>query len=654
MPSASWKLNERQLRALQDICDTFCPAGDGLRSARDLGVAEALAEAVALNPRSAERRQLALLLSLWDSPVMGAVGGAGPKRFSSLSEDGREQILRSWCDSGSTQRRAAFQALRKGALLFYYMLPGTGGPRNPAWDAIGYDGPLGQLAQAPAKALSPTPIERDTTLECDVVIVGSGAGGGAAAGVLAGAGLDVIVVEGGDYYDDRDFDGSELGALTRYYMGAPNATHDQSVGLIAGSCLGGGTVVNYSTSFRTPDEVRSEWAGHGVPAFTSDDYTASLDSVCERLGVNQEHNDPSTREQKLQEGCVELGWHVDAMPRGVRQCAQGKECGYCGLGCRVGAKQSVVKTWLADAHQAGTRLIVRTRVDRVALRDGAARGIEGRTVDGHRLEISARAVIAACGAIHTPALLKRSGLQNPNIGKHLRLHPATAVFGVFEEELRPWEGVMQALYSDQHRDLDGGYGLKYETAANHPHLFLQFAPWRGRQEHFTLMEGLSRSVPIGVLLRDRDGGEVRVGRDGEPVVRYRLSEYDAGHLRTGIDGAAQILEAAGARRIFSAQNRWVAYDPGTSGSRERFMSEADSTGYGPGQVVLGSFHIMGSVRVGGSPASSACDPTGQTWDVRDLYVMDGSSFPTASGVNPQISIQAIAHMNARALAERLS
>ena len=188
----------------------------------------------------------------------------------------------------------------------------------------------------------------------------------------------MIVVETGDYYDDKDFDGSELGAITRYYMGAPNATHDQSVSLIAGSCLGGGTVVNYSTSFRTPDEVRAEWAATGVPAFTSDQYTASLDAVCDRLGVSQEYNDPSTREQKLQEGCVKLGWHVDAMPRGVRQCAQGKECGYCGLGCRVGAKQSVVKTWLADAHGAGTRLVVRTRVDSVQIRTGRPTGSAAR------------------------------------------------------------------------------------------------------------------------------------------------------------------------------------------------------------------------------------------------------------------------------------
>ncbi|HEY1508686.1 MAG TPA: GMC family oxidoreductase N-terminal domain-containing protein [Solirubrobacteraceae bacterium] len=646
-------LTRRQRRALEQICDAFCPSGDGLPSASELGVPDAVLAALARNPRASERKQLATLLSLWDSVALGALGGAGLKRWRALSADQRERVLLAWADSRAPQRRAVFQALRKAALLFYYMLPGPGGARNPAWDAVGYDGPLGTLPDARPKALTTVPLDgRDIELDCDVVIVGSGAGGGATAAVLTQAGLDVIVVESGDYYDDQDFDGSELGAITRYYMAAPTATHDQSVGLIAGACLGGGTVVNYTTSFRTPDEIRSEWASHGVPAFTSEDYTASLDAVCERLGVSQEYNDPSTREQKLRDGCIKLGWHVDAMPRGVRNCAQGKECGYCGLGCRVGAKQSVVKTWLSDAHAGGAKLVVRSRVRKVVVEGGTARGIIGVTADGRRLTIRSRAVVAACGAIHTPALLRRSGLQNANIGKHLRLHPAGVVFGVFDEELKPWEGVMQALYSDQFRDLDDGYGLKYETAAQHPHLFVPFAPWRGAREHFGLMEAISSTVPIGVLLRDRDGGEVRVGRDGEPVVRYKLSEFDADHLRTGIDGAAQMLEAAGARRVFSSHAKWVGYEPAT-GTRSQFMSDADSAGYGAGQVVLNSFHIMGSARMGGSPATSACDPTGQTWEVRGLYVLDGSSFPSASGVNPQISIQAIAHMCARGLAAHL-
>ncbi len=648
------QLTARQRRALEEICDTFCPSADGVMRASQLGVPEALIEALAKNPRLSEQKQLQMLLGLWDTPVMGALGGAGFKRFGRMSAHERERVLLSWAGSRAPQRRAVFQALRKGALLFYYMLPGPDGGRNPAWDAIGYDGPLGRLEGAPAKALTVTEVDRDTTLTCDVVIVGSGAGGGATAAVLAAAGLDVIVLEAGGYYDDQDFDGSELGAITRYYMAAPAGTVDQSVGLIAGSCLGGGTVVNYTTSFRTPDEVRAEWASFGVPAFTSEDYTASLNAVTERLGVSQEYNEPSSRERKLQEGCVKLGWHIDAMPRGVRRCAQGKECGYCGLGCRVGAKQSVVKTWLRDAHEAGTRLIVGTKVARVLTEAGAATGVTGLTAAGHHLTVRSRAVVVACGALHTPALLKRSGLKNPNIGKNLRLHPATAVFGVFDEELKPWEGVMQALYSDQYRDLHDGYGLKYETAANHPHLFLQFSPWLGARQHFEMMQALSSTTPIGVLLRDRDGGEVRVGRDGEPMVRYKLSSFDADHLRTGIDGAAQILEAAGAQRIYSSHAKWVGYEPGRSGSRQQFMADADAAGYGAGQCPLSSFHIMGSARMGGTPASSVCDPTGQTWELRDLYVCDGSTFPTASGVNPQISIQAIAHMNSKGLAAKLT
>jgi choline dehydrogenase-like flavoprotein len=485
-------------------------------------------------------------------------------------------------------------------------------------------------------------------------VVGSGAGGGTAAGVLAAAGLDVVVLESGDYYDDEDFDGGELEGYARMYMyGGGAATHDQSVGLLAGSCLGGGTTINYTTSFRTPDDVCEEWASHGVPAFTSEEYGRSLDAVCERLGVNQEHNSPSAREEVLQRGLTELGWHSDFMPRNVRGCEQGKLCGYCNYGCRLGAKQSTVKTWLKDAHAAGTRILVRTRAEKVVVEGGSATGVEARTDDGHRVSVRARAVVAACGAIHTPALLRRSGLENANIGKHLRLHPATVIWGVFDEEVRPWEGTMQAIYSDQHRFLDDGYGVKYETAAIHPSLLVVFSPWRGSREHARIMGALPNSVPIGVLLRDRDGGEVRVDRQGNPVVRYGLSDYDVRHVRRGVAGAAEIHEAAGAQRIFSSHSREVSYAPGREGSRERFLSDADACGWDAGHCTYGSFHIMGSARMGGSPETSACNPRGETWEVRDLYVCDASAFPTASGVNPMISIESIAHMNAAGIADAL-
>ena len=503
--------------------------------AQTFGVSDAVIGLTIVAVGTAERRQLVQLLGRWDTPLLTALGGGGLRRFSALDQAVRERVLLSWCDSRLPQRRTAFQALRKGSLFVSYMLPKPDGSPNPVWEAMGFPGPLGKKADAPPKPLKPLEIAADTDLSCDVVVVGSGAGGGTAAGVLAAAGLDVVVLEMGGYYDDADFDGSEVTALTGLYLGAPQASHDQSVGLLAGSCLGGGTVVNYSTSFRTPDDVREEWASHGVPTFAGEEYTRSLDAVVERLGVNLDHNKPSRRDEIMRAGCDALGWHIDAMPRNVRGCEQGKECGYCGLGCRIGAKQSVTKTWLADAAGAGARLVVNTRAERVIIESGAARGIEARTLDGRRVTVRSRAVVAACGALHTPALLRRSGLDNANIGKHLKLHPATVVMARYEDEVRPWEGVMQALYSDQHRDLDNGYGVKYETAPIQPHLAVTFVPWRGARVHRELMEATQFTSGIGVLVRDRDGGEVRVGRDGQPVVRYHLSAYDVGHLRTGLD-----------------------------------------------------------------------------------------------------------------------
>jgi choline dehydrogenase-like flavoprotein len=339
------------------------------------------------------------------------------------------------------------------------------------------------------------------------------------------------------------------------------------------------------------------------------------------------------------------------MPRDVLGCDP-HDCGWCGFGCRRGAKQSTLKTWLADAFGDGARILVRTQARRVMFEGGAASGVEAWTSDGHRVTVRARAVVAAAGAIQTPALLRRSGLQSPQIGRNLRLHPATGVFGLFEEEIRPWEGTLQAIYSDERRDLDGGYGVKYETTALHPSLFAAFAPWRSAEQYREISGGLRRVSLVGVLLRDHGLGDVRVGRDGEPVVRYRLTEADVRHVRTGVDGAAQILESAGARTIASAHSRYVSYEPGR-GSRERFVAEADACGWGAGRCVFYSFHLMGSARMGGSPSASACNPEGETWEAENLVVVDGSTFPTASGVNPMVTIEAIAHMNASALAARL-
>ncbi|WP_167001493.1 GMC family oxidoreductase N-terminal domain-containing protein [Mumia sp. ZJ430] len=647
------ELTAKQRAALTAICDTFAP-GDGgeIPSASALG-AVAIVEGMAMhNPRKAESEQLARLLGLWDSPAFGLALGIGPRRFSRASQDKRERALIAMSDSRLPQKRALFQALKGAATLGYYLAPGPTG-RSPLWDAMGYPGPLGHRTDAAPPPLSPTTPDRAVTLECDVVVVGSGAGGGVAAAVLAAAGHDVVVIEKGAYYDDGDFDGGELNGLTTLYAPGPVGTAEGQLSILSAQCLGGGTVVNYTTSFRTPDHVREEWAGLGVPQFATDEYARSLDAVWDRLGVNQNHNAISSRDVILERGLTRLGWHVDEMPRNVKGCDNGVECGRCGMGCRLGAKQSTAKTWLVDAEQAGARLLTGVDVRTVTRAGDLATGVEGVTADGHPVVVRARAVVVAGGSLQTPALLRRSGLTNPNIGRHLRLHPATAIWGSFEDEVRPWEGGIQTRYSNEHADLDGsGYGVIYETAATNPALGVAFMSWRGADTHRDRMLNLAHLSGVGVITRDQDSGEVKVGKDGEPVVHYRLSGRDEQRLREGVAGAARIVESAGALTMFSGHQAGFTWQRGSE-SVEDFVARCDAAGYGPGRCAMAALHLMGSVRMGGSADTSPLDPDGASWEIPNLVVADASCFPTASGVNPMISIEAIAHMNATRLAARL-
>jgi choline dehydrogenase-like flavoprotein len=544
-------------------------------------------------------------------------------------------------------RREAFHALRKLTMLAY-----ASGPEARAiWDAIGYPGPIGALADPSPATVVTLDVGGDARLSCDVVVVGSGAGGAVAAAVLARAGLDVVVVEMGEHLTDGDFDGDEARGLADAYLeGGAAQTRDGSVALLAGSCLGGGTVVNYTTSFATPQDVRAEWASHGVAAFASAAFDDSLARVSSRIGVSCDEGRPSRRDELLRRGLDALGWHVDAIPRNTVGCDQGASCGYCGYGCRLGAKQSTLKTFLPDAVAAGARVLVRTRVTRILHARGAATGVEARTADGHAVTIAARTVVLAAGALHTPVLIQRSGLANPRVGRGLRVHPVLPVFGLFDEDVAPWTGTMQALYSDQHRDLHGGYGVKYETAAVHPALVAAFLPWRSAATHAAVLRRISRLSPVGILLRDHGAGTVGTTREGEPDVRYAVSALDAAHLRVGVEGAARILEEAGARWIGSTHVGAPSYEPGRAGARDSFLAAVDRDGFGAGKVGLVSFHLMGSAAMGGSASTSACDPEGALRGVRGVVVCDGSTFPTASGVNPMVTIEAIADMNARALA----
>lgn len=641
----------RQVRAMGLIADTFASGGDGVPSPTEVGTHQLALEIAATNPRAGEVRQLKGLLDLWDTRGMGMALSGRPRRFSELSQAEREQVLLSLSDSKVGAKRALFQGLKTASLFPYYMKGGPG-----LWDEMGYSGPLGVRTDAPEPAITPLPVDRDIALSCDVVVVGSGAGGGTAAGVLAAAGLDVVVLEAGGHHDERHFDGGEETGFLQLYTLAPQTTAEGQVALVAGRGLGGGTVVNYTTSFRTPDHVREEWAAQGAKQFATEEYAASMDAVCARLGVNTDHDKAAPRDAILERGARALGWDVAAMPRNVLGCDQDVECGRCGMGCRIGAKQSTARTWLEDAAAAGARILTGVNVRTVATSFGRATGVEGVATGGHHVRVRARAVVVAAGAIQTPALLQRSGLTNPNVGRHLRLHPATAVWGRMSEPVDGWVGAMQSRYVDAMTDLDGkGYGVLFETAPLTPGFGTGFVNWRGSDDFRRRMVELKHTLGVAVIVRDRDpGGTVQIGRDGEPVVRYKLSPRDTDHLVQGLVGGARIAEAAGADWIASTHHRTVSYAPGRRGSAETFEADLRTAGAAPATMALAALHIMGSARMGGSADTSAVDPDGQAWDVQGLYVADGSCFPTASGVNPMISIESIAHMTATRLAARLT
>jgi long-chain-alcohol oxidase len=635
-------LSEGARASLDAICDTFVPGENGLPSATGIHVPDVILGAMGGNPSAEVRDGFAGLIEGWDSG------------FASSSKEDRERLLIDWCDSDDVMQRAAFQALRKLTMVMYYSLPWQGEGKNPVDEAIGYPGPHGKLKNAPPKTIKPLEITEDTELDCDVVIVGSGAGGGTAAGVLAKEGLDVVVVEAGGYFSEEDFDGAELDGYVKLYLGGGGVpTPDQSIGLLAGFCLGGGTTVNYTWCFRPPDHVRKDWTDRfGLGDWAGQDFDESLDAVWDRIGVNSENSMPSLRDERFRDGLAKLGWDSQVMQRNAVGCTE-EICGQCHYGCPLGAKQSTFKTWLQDAHDAGARIVVNAPVETVLIEGGEAKGVEATTADGHKLTVRARAVAAAAGAINTPALLVRSGLDNPNVGKNLMIHPVLLVWAMFEQEILPWTGVFGSTFCDEFLDMGEGYGVKYMHASAHPSDLAVFAPWRGASDHSELMQSLRYTGGFGILQRARDAGEVVVSADGLPAPIWHLSDFDRDVMRKGLDGMTQVLEAGGARRIYTSHAGWVSYDPG-NGGREQMLKAADDYGWGPAQVTLGSFHLMGTAHMSGTRETSVCDPTGEAWDAKNLFVVDGAVLPTALGVNPMITIEAAAHKIARGMAAKLS
>jgi long-chain-alcohol oxidase len=658
-------LTDRQRTVLRAVCDTLLPNivrdddphayyATGALAAGTPARVEKMFEQLG-NP--SDRARLKILLDLLDLAPANLFQGAGFRSFARMSPTSREALLRAWAHSSIAVKRAGFQALKRLCHVAHFCWPAAGGT-HPAWRAVGYPGPLPQPASA-SDAVPAMTLVCDTSLDCDAVIVGSGAGGGVAAGVLAENGWDVVVLEKGGNPSSGDLSQVEGDMLNSLYLDRGMLmTQSGSLPILAGSCLGGGTAINWTTSFALPDAIRAEWHRRsGLQLFEAERFGASLQRVQARLNVGVRWTTPGRRDELFERGLRALGWEVAPIPRNVTDCREGLECGYCGYGCRHGAKNSTAKTYLADAAARGARLVPHCDVSRVLIERGRAVGVEGtvRGADGrqYRMAVRARVVIVACGAIYTPVLLRRSGLVNANIGRNLHLHPVSAVVGVFPDRVDPWSGTLQARYSTQVADMDGnGYGARFETGPLHFALPASAFGWENPRQLRDDVGKLGHASVVGILLRDRDVGRVAVARSGHPRVHYEVSRYDAAHMRTAIRAGAEVLAAAGATELFTLQTPPARSRPGGQGWLDRFMADADAIGYRHIRMSYISFHQMATAAMGCDPQRGAIAETGETFDVRGLYVADGSAFPGSSGVNPMITIMAVADHVAQSIAER--
>jgi choline dehydrogenase-like flavoprotein len=465
-------------------------------------------------------------------------------------------------------------------------------------------------------------------------------------------------VEKGDYYAEPDFHGQEaLSNENMYERGGLLTTVDMGFSVLAGSVLGGGTTVNWAASIPTPAHVLQEWAReYGFSAATSAAYQASAESVAQRINVTHDHSQANPQNALLEKGCTALGHSVQSIARNVKGCG---ECGFCGYGCVAGAKQGTLRTYLQDAYERGTRIITQASVERVLYRHGIAEGASVRhtSEDGQSIPLTIRAkiVVVAAGAIHTPALLLRSGLGNAHIGANLHLHPVTAVFSRFDTPVRGWHGAPMTRVSFALSDLDGrGYGVWLETAPNHPGIAAQAFPWVSGRSHKEEMQHLENYANIIVLTRDYHGGRVKTDKHGQPRLHYQLSAYDERHLMLGLIEALKAHREAGAAHLYGPHNHLRGYSAQRgSAAFDAFLQQVQAAGLKANAAALFSAHQMSSCRIGGSSATGAISPTGESYEVRNLFVADGSSLPTAVGVNPMLSIMTAAHYIAQHIRSRV-
>lgn len=460
--------------------------------------------------------------------------------------------------------------------------------------------------------------------ECDVVIVGSGAGGAVAAATLAEAGLDVIVLEAGESYNRDSYPRDPLDAIASLYRdaGLTIAEGRPPIPVPVARTVGGTTVINSGTCFRAPDQVLEHWRDRYGIAWTDQlapDFTEAEEFLRvtpldpERMGRNG---------QLAMEGAAAIGAGGGPISRNAGGCVQ---CSSCPYGCRIDAKRGMHVSYLPRAVAAGARLRTGVEARRVLVEDGRAVGVRS---DGYTARARVATIVAG-GALGTPELLLRSGLGGGQVGRNLHIHPACWVGARYEEEVRGWEGVMQSYYVD-------------EWEPQRVLLEATFTPlpfggaWllgSGREHQEAILD-VGHVGSIGVHLCDESAGRVGLTRNGSLRATYRLTDEDARRLVFGIARAAEIHFAAGAGEVY----------PNVAGVpmlRRGDLAGFEATAFKPSQLRLEAFHPMGTAHIA-EPGKGVCDSRGGVHGVEDLYVADASLFPTSVGVNPMMTIIAFA------------
>ncbi len=482
--------------------------------------------------------------------------------------------------------------------------------------------------------------------EDDVVVVGSGAGGGTIACALAEAGLDVVILEEGALVRTRDFTSDPRHALLHLYRdaGASLMFGRPPIFFSEGRCVGGSTVINGGMSWRTPERILRRWQWQEGIEGIERDAEPLFDQVEQIVHVAPQN--PGTIGQdsvRLKAGADALGYEsIDAM-RSQHDCMGSNNCGF---GCPTGGKQSMLVTTIPRALAAGARLYPNCRAQRVQVEGDRAVGIEARfeggpgVTPGPRMQVRARHVVLSCGAVQTPALLSRSrvGLGSGQVGRNLLSHPNGKVIGVFPDAIEGWRGTIQGWQIREF--IEEGILI---TTTNVPPALLAMSMARRGLDVMQELRHYNRMLVAGCLVEDSQTGRVLTAPGGRPVMRYDLSDYDLHRILLGISHTAEIMFAAGAERVLVPIHGFP--DLRSPDDLPRLMSaQVDRR-----SLEVLTVHAMGTCRMGADPRQSVVDPWGQSHEVAGLHVADASVFPSAIGVNPQLTIMMLALRTAQAI-----